>query len=54
MVLGGTGTTNWEDGTIFEDYLEAEDGAGNVGVGEPVILVYDNPNTKVGLGDCRQ
>jgi len=53
MVLGGTGTTNWEDGTIFEDYLEAEDGAGNVGVGEPVILVYDNPNTKVGLGDLQ-
>ncbi len=51
VVLDGTGTTNWEDGTIFVDDLVAEDGAGNVGVGERVFLVYDNPNTKVGLGN---
>jgi len=53
MVLGGTGTTNWEDGTIFEDYLEAEDGAGNVGVGEPVYLIYDNPDTPVQLDNLQ-
>ncbi len=47
--LKATGTTNLQDGAILGDRLWAEDGAGNVGMGELVYIAYDSPLTKVGL-----
>ncbi len=47
--LKATGTTNLQDGAILGDRLWAEDGAGNVGMGELVFIAYDSPFTKVGL-----
>ncbi|NLG95397.1 MAG: S8 family serine peptidase, partial [Acetomicrobium flavidum] len=53
MVIDTTGTTNWGDGGAVSGYLEAQDGAGNVGVGEPVYLIYDNPDTPVQLDNLQ-
>ncbi|HHY83812.1 MAG TPA: hypothetical protein GX505_14205, partial [Clostridiales bacterium] len=53
MVLDTTGTTNWGDGGAISGYLEAQDGAGNVGASEPVYLIYDNPDTPVQLDNLR-
>jgi len=47
--LNWTGTTNLQDGAILGNRLWAEDGAGNVGMGELVFIAYDSPFTKVGL-----